>query len=171
MTLLLTLLVANTLVPSSPDLGIAEGRCRASESGPALLITVAGLKDRKGIVRAELYPPNDQDFLEDDNVLVSSGKTFRRAIERVPATGPVELCIRVPSPGRYALSVVHDRNGGGAFSLSQDGVGFAGNPHLGLSRPKAAAAAVEAGPGLTPTTVVMNYRRGLFSFGPWEDKQ
>lgn len=171
MTLLLTLLAANTLVPSSPELGIAEGRCRVDEPGPALLITVAGLKDRKGIVRAELYPSNDEDFLQDDNVLVSRGKTFRRAVEAVPATGPVALCIRVPAPGRYALSVIHDRNGGGAFSLSRDGVGFAGNPRLRLSRPKAAAATVVAGAGLTPTTVVMNYRRGLFSFGPWEGKR
>lgn len=169
--LLLTLLATSTLVPSSPELGIAEGRCRTDEPGPALLIRVTGLKDRKGIVRAELYPANDQDFLQDDNILVSNGKTFRRAVERVPATGPVELCIRVPAPGRYALSVVHDRNGGGAFSLSRDGIGFASNPHLGLSRPKAAAASVEAGTGLTPTTIVMNYRRGLFSFGPWEDKR
>ena len=171
MTPLLTLLAASTLMPSSPELGVAEGRCRANEPGPALLITVSGLEDRKGIIRAELYPPNNQDFLQDDNILVSNGKTFRRAIERVPATGPVRLCLRVPAPGRYALSVVHDRNGGGAFSLSHDGIGFAGNPHLGLSKPKAAAVAVEAGAGLTPITVVMNYRRGLFSFGPREDKQ
>lgn len=171
MITLLSLFAASALIPSSPELGVAEGRCRPHEPGPALLITLAGLKDRKGIIRAELYPANDQDFLQDDNILVSNGKTFRRVVERVPASGPVELCLRVPAPGRYALSVVHDRNGGGAFSLSKDGIGFAGNPRIGLSRPKAAAAAVEAGAGLTPTTVIMNYRRGLFSFGPLEDKR
>jgi hypothetical protein len=40
---------------------------------------------------------------------VSNGKTFRRAIEHVPPTDPMQLCIRVPARGRYALSVVHDR--------------------------------------------------------------
>jgi uncharacterized protein (DUF2141 family) len=62
--------------------------------------------------------------------------------------------------------VLHDRNADRKFNLSQDGFGFSGNPKLGWSKPKAAAVAVNAGAGLTPLRIVMNYRTGLLSFGP-----
>ena len=82
--------IASAQVPSSPSLGVAEGRCRAGEAGPALLITATGLKDRGGTMKAEVYPANDNDFLSDDNVLVNAHKTFRRVVIDVPNTGPVQ---------------------------------------------------------------------------------
>jgi uncharacterized protein (DUF2141 family) len=160
------LLLAAASIPSSPDLGKAEGQCRANEMGPAFLVEVKGLKDRKGRLKLELYPANDKDFLADDNVLVSQGKAFRRVEASVPASGPVQLCIRAPAPGTYALSLLHDRDGNRRFALSIDGVGFPGNPRLGLSKPKARAASAEVGSGIAHITIIMNYRRGLFSFGP-----
>ena len=163
--ILLALALAAT-PPSTPALGTAEARCRPHEAGPALIVDIDGLKDRVGVLRAELYPARDGDFLADDNVLIGQGKTFRRAVLTVPAAGAVSLCLRVPGPGTYALSVVHARSGGHGFSLLHDGIGFAGNPRLGHSKPSAAAARVVAHAGITPTTVVMNYRSGLFSFAP-----
>src|SRR5689334_8360802 len=103
---------------SSPDLGKAEGRCRPGESGPSFLVDVAGLKDRRGLLKLELYPANDDDFLEDDNVLLNHGKTFRRVEVAVPQSGPVTLCIRAPGPGLYALSLLHDRDANHKFGLS-----------------------------------------------------
>jgi uncharacterized protein (DUF2141 family) len=153
-------------VRSSPDLGRAEARCRAGERGPAVLVTVTGLKDRKGLLRAELYPPEDPDFLNDDNILVMEGKTFRRLEEPLPESGPVMLCLRVPGPGNYTMSVLHDRDSNRRFGFSSDGIGFPGNPELGFSKPKAAAARFIAGPGLTSISVRLNYRHGLFGFGP-----
>ena len=157
---------AASYLPSTPDLGKADAACRASEAGPAVLVLVTGLKDRSGRIKAELYPANDDDFLADDNVLVMAGKAFRRVEVPLPASGPVQLCLRIPGPGAYALTVLHDRDSNRKFGLSTDGVGFSGNPKLGLSKPKAASARFVAGAGLTPVTVRMNYRRGLFSFGP-----
>lgn len=153
-------------IASSPDLGKAEGRCRAGEQGPSLLVEVAGLKDRRGRLKLELYPPDDADFLEDDNVLVAAGKTFRRVEAEIPPSGPVELCIRAPSAGTFAVSLLHDRDGNRKFGLSVDGIGFAGNPRLGTSKPRAAVASVRVGPGPTRTRIVLNYRKGLLSFGP-----
>ena len=154
-------------VPSSPSLGIAEGRCRAGEPGPAFLVTVVGLKDRGGTMKAELYPANDTDFLADDNVLINARKTFRRVVIDVPASGPVQLCIRAPAPGAYGLSLLHDRDGNRKFGLSIDGVGFGSNPEsLGPFKPRIAIGRVVAGAGVTPITVRMLYRRGLISFGP-----
>lgn len=162
---MIALLAAATIV-STPALGTAEARCRVGERGPAVVVTVVGLKDRAGKLRAELYPPRDGDFMADDDKLVAAGQVFRRSVIAIPATGPARLCLRVPAPGRYALLVVHARDGGHGFSLLHDGIGFAGNPRLGHSKPRAAAATLEAGPGVTETSVVMNYRSGLFSFAP-----
>ncbi|WCT72212.1 DUF2141 domain-containing protein [Sphingomonas naphthae] len=155
-------------LPSTPMLGIAEGRCRGEAQETALLIDVRGLKDRQGHLKAELYPPNDEDFLADDNILLAAGKTFRRAEMAVPQRGPVSLCLRLPGPGVYALSLLHDRDANRKFGLSIDGIGFANNPRLGLSKPSARQVAFTAGPGTTRISVTMNYRRGLFSFGPIE---
>ena len=168
--LMLTLAAPLDALPrSSPSLGIAEGRCRPDEPGPALLITVTGLKDRKGMIKAELYPANDRDFLRDDNLLVGEGKTFRRAVEDLPESGPVHICIRAPAAGDYALVVLHDRNRDGKFDKSYDGdgLGFGGNPgSQGPFKPRIASARVFAGTGVTPVSVRMLYRQGLFSLTP-----
>ncbi|WP_421848296.1 DUF2141 domain-containing protein [Novosphingobium sp.] len=162
----LTLLCAAGPIPSTPDLGKAEGQCRPGETGPAFLVDLMGLKDRAGRVKIEVYPANDADFLADDNVLVMAGRTFRRVEVPVPAEPVPRVCIRLPGPGTYAVTVLHDRNADRKFSLSHDGIGFSANPKLGWSKPKASTVAVNAGGGLTTLRIVMNYRTGLFSFGP-----
>jgi uncharacterized protein (DUF2141 family) len=159
-------LFAAQAIASNPDLGKAEGQCRAHEQGPAFIVSVAGLKDRRGLLKLELYPANDDDFLADDNILLEAGKTFRRVEMPVPPTGPVELCIRAPAAGPFALSLLHDRNSDRKFSLSTDGIGFGGNPRIGMTKPKAASATVEAAAHPVRISILLNYRRGLFSFGP-----
>lgn len=166
---LLAIAVAGAALVSSPDLGTHEGQCRHGESGPALLIDVAGLKDRTGLLRAEVYPAVDGDFLADDNVLIAAGKTFARVDMPLPATGPVKLCIRLPRSGRYALSLLHDRNGNRKFDPFKDGIGFPGNPALGWSKPGASQAAFHGGAGITEIEIRLNYRRGL-SMQPLEDQ-
>jgi uncharacterized protein (DUF2141 family) len=153
-------------IPSTPDLGKTEAQCRPNEAGPAVLVLATGLKDRKGKLKAELYPATEEDFLADDNVLIMAGKPFRRVEMAVPPSGPVQLCIRVPGPGNYALILLHDRDSNRKVGLSTDGIAFSNSPKLGLSKPKAEAVTFKAGPGLTPVTLRLNYRRGLFSFGP-----
>ena len=154
-------LLAQVAVASSPSLGIAQGRCRPNEPGPALLVSIHGLRDRQGAIKLEVYPSNDRDFLADDNVLVNAGKVFRRVYEPVPRQGAVQLCIRLPLAGTYSLLAMHDRDSDHRFGMSVDGIGFAGNPRLGWTKPRAEAARVVAGSKLTSVTIVMNYRRGL----------
>lgn len=151
---------ATTLV-STPDLGKAEARCRPGENGPSFAVEVTGLKDRIGKLKLEVYPANDKDFLADDNVLISEDKTFRRVEVSVPASGPVRLCVRVPGPGAYAVSLLHDRDENRKFGWKIDGIGFAGNPKLGWNKPRAERATATAGSRPTPLSIVLNYRKGL----------
>lgn len=153
---------------SNPMLGVAEGRCRPEEPGPAILVDVQGLRDRQGRIKLEVYPSNDSDFLADDNVLISAGKVFRRVDLALPQQGPVRLCVRVPRPGAYSLMVLHDRDSNRRFGINVDGVGFSGNPRLGWRSPGAAATRMLAGPQTTLIKVVINYRRGL-AFRPLKD--
>ncbi len=153
-------------IHASPSLGKAEGQCRPNERGPAVMITILGFKDRAGLVRAEIYPSNDSDFLQDDNILVMAGKTFRRVEMPTPPSGPVQLCIRVPAAGTYSLIVLHDRDSNRKFGLSSDGAGFPGDPKVCLGQPKAAQTALRAGAGITDITLRLQYRRNLFCLGP-----
>lgn len=175
--LLLSLIVpvaAAAQVPSSPSLGIAEGRCRPGESGPSFLVNIAGLKDRAGNLKVELYPANDTDFLADDNILLNAGKTFRRVVLDVPEAGAVQVCIRAPAAGTYALTVLHDRDKDRKFNLSRttgDGIGFGANPtSQGPFKPKVAIARATVGAGPTPVTVHLLYRTGLLSLGRLKDR-
>lgn len=156
-------------VRPDPSLGKAEAACRPDEPGPALLITAVGLKDHNGLLRAELYPDNDADFLQDDAVLINQGKTFRRVDLKLSPLGAATLCMRVPAPGRYALSLLHDRDMNLKFGLFSDGIGFSGNPKLKRSKPPVSAAVIAAGPGLTRINIIMNYLHG-FSFSPLNRK-
>lgn len=135
--------------------------------GPALLVDVTGLKDRKGRIKVELYPATEADFLKDDRDLVAEGKTFRRVWADMPAAGPVRICIRVPHAGRYGVFVTHDRDGKNKFNFFADGAALPSAEKLGMSRPKLAQGLVTAGGGVTPVVVRMQYLRSVFSgFGP-----
>lgn len=156
---------AAIVVPPKAERGKAGAACRSHESGPAVRVAIAGLKDRQGLLRLELYPANDEDFLAPDKALIAAGKPFRRVEQPVPAVDGTMMCIRAPASGRYALSVLHDRDGDGKFGFLRDGVGFTNNPRLGRRKPDAALVAIAVGPGMTQARIVMNYRRGL-GFGP-----
>ena len=132
---------------------------------PAILVQIVGLKDRRGIVKLELYPATQEDFTRDDHDLIAEGKTFRRIAVAPPASGPVSLCIRVPGPGRYTLLMTHNRDGQNKFKYTVDGAGLPSNRKIGMSKPKAAAAMVEVGATTLPLTIRAQYL-GLFGFSP-----
>lgn len=134
--------------------------------GPAIRVEVAGLKDRSGRLKLELYPATADDFLKDDRDLLRQGKTFRRVWVSTPPAGAVALCIRVPAPGRYALLLTHDRDGRNKFNIWRDGAGFVRAGRLGRSRPTVAQAAIDVGPGVTTATIRAQYLRGLGGFAP-----
>lgn len=164
------LVAAAASIPSSPDLGKVDADCRPDERGPSLFIDAEGLKDREGTLKLEVYPANDRDFLQDDNILVSEGKTFRRVEVPVTGSNPQRLCIRVPEPGRYAVSLLHDRDSNRRFSIIVDGIGFGGNPDLKWRKPKASEASLHVGNRPSHHRILLNYHRGFLSFGPLQER-
>ena len=149
---------------AAAPLGSDAAACQPG-GGPAILATIEGLKDRTGRVKLELYPPNDADFTQDDNILIAAGKTFRRVAVPTPPSGPVAICIRVPKPGTYALLFTHDRDAKEKFNPFADGAGVPSNMKIGASKPKAAKALVQVGQGTNPIVIRVQYLRG-FGFAP-----
>jgi uncharacterized protein (DUF2141 family) len=147
-------------------LGVAETLCRANELGPALMLNITGLKDRRGLIKAEIYPPTQEDFLGDDTNLMKAGKVFRRLEIPTPASGTVTLCMRVPRAGTYSIIVLHDRDANHKFDWKHDGVVIGNNGRV-QNPPQAAQAKVVAGGGITPYHLKMQYfSLGAFGFAP-----
>ena len=158
--------LAPSPAPAATPIGSDSAAC-ASGIGPAILANITGLKDRKGRLKLELYPPTEDDFLKDDRDLIAEGKTFRRVWAPMPASGPVAICIKVPRPGRYALLFTHDRDGKNKFGVWSDGVGVVGNQRLGRAKPKVQQATVDVGGGIAVVNIRVQYMHGLFGgFGP-----
>lgn len=164
----LLLLLPVTLFAATPlaaeQIGEDAAVCKSGR-GPAIQVNVEGLKDRTGEMWLELYPATEADYLRPDMDLVAEGKTFRRTRARLPAAGNVEMCVKVPHPGRYALILRHNRVGRDKFSFWSDGAGVPANRALGRSKPTLDQAAVNAGAGITPVNIKLQYLRG-FGFAP-----
>jgi uncharacterized protein (DUF2141 family) len=139
-------------------LGPDAAMCREGAHEPAVLVNISGFKARAGELRVQLYGSNPADFLE-------KGKKLRRIDLPVTQSGPMRVCVAVPSPGTYAIAVRHDVKGDG--SDWDDGAGFSRNPALSLLRlkPKHSQVAFAVGNDVKPVDVILNYRRGM-SIGP-----
>ncbi len=133
--------------------------CRAGAGGSAVIVNVAGMKDRAGRVRVQLYSDNADSFLE-------KGAYLKRVDVPTAPSGPMRVCLPLPRSGPYAVYVLHDRAGDGKTSFSQDGFGFANNPKLRLAKPPVASVLRTYPAGVSEIEVVMNYRTGLMSVGP-----
>ena len=166
-SLLLLLALAAFALPTATRAAVLGSDAAAcSGEGLGILVNVVGLKDRSGELKLELYPANEADFLKDDRDLIAAGKLFRRVRAPTPQGGAVQMCMRVPRPGRYALLLTHNRDGKNKFSIWQDGAGFASNVRLGRSRPHLAQAVVDVPAGGLTVTIRAQYLRGLSGFGP-----
>ena len=163
---LLALMAAQQPAPApAAVIGSDAAACTGGE-GLGILARIVGLKDRTGELKLELYPGNEQDFLKDDRDLIRQGKLFRRVRVPTPRAGEVQMCMRVPRPGRYALLFTHNRDGKNKFSIWQDGAGFASNGRLGRSRPKVQQALIDVPAGGISVTIQAQYLRGLSGFSP-----
>ncbi|MFZ5610085.1 MAG: DUF2141 domain-containing protein [Pseudomonadota bacterium] len=141
--------------PASPAVDGTEAAANevaACPQGSAVnaLVTVTGFKDRKGILRVELYSDKAEEFIA-------------RHLARIDIPTPMgaaRICMPLPGPGRYAMVVLHDRNQNGRLNVFSDGYGFSHNPRLGYGKPSIEKVLFEAPPGATAMTIILNYFHG-----------
>jgi len=148
----LALPAAGRAAPAGP---FAEA-CAAGQ--PAMLVHVIGFKARTGIVRVQSYGGDPVHYFD-------KGSYLKRIELRVPPAGALDVCVPVPAPGRYAVSVRHDIDGSGHAGRT-DGGGLSGNPHLSLfdllfkRKPPVEQVAVAVGHGVRVVPITLNYLSG-----------
>ena len=141
--------------PASAQLGPDAAACRGGGNGQAVLVTVNGFRARTGNIRVAIYGSDPRRFL-------ARGQTLRKINVPVTGAGPMRICVALPGPGRYAVAVRHDVNANNHSDWG-DGGGFSRNPRISLTnlRPNYNNVAIDVGRGVTPVSVVLNYRFGL----------
>ena len=160
-TALLATAVTLATAGHAAPVGPFAAACETGE--PAMLVHVVGFKARTGVVRVQSYGGDPDHYFD-------KGSYLKRIELRVPPAGALDVCVPVPMPGRYAISVRHDIDGSG-HTGRLDGGGMSGNPHVSLfdlmfkRKPSPDLVAVAVGRGVRVVPVVLNYLSGA-SFGP-----
>lgn len=144
--------------------GPNPARC-APGGGPAMLVSVTGLKNRAGTVRVRSFGGSPSTYFDK-----------KRALSRIevptPAGGAVQVCVPVAAPGWYAVDVRHDANANSDTDRA-DGGGASGNPRVTLfdillgSKPPADKVRVWVGSGTTTVPVTIMYLKGTV-LRPWD---
>lgn len=125
--------------------------CRAG-AGPAVRLTVSGIKASSGTIRVQLYKGTKEDWLV-------SGRWLHR-MEASARAGEMSFCVPVPKAGTYAIAVRHDVNGNGSTDITQDGGAMSNNPSINifnLGKPSVGKTAFPIGDEVKPMAVRMRY--------------
>lgn len=138
-------------------LGPDAARC-VSGSGPAILVSVVGLRNRAGTLRLRTFGGAPSTWFD-------KRKWLSRIELPTPPSGPIHVCLPVAAPGVYAIDLRHDINGNGDTDRS-DGGGASGNPRVTLldflfgRKPSPKITAVRVGQSVTEITVTAMYLSG-----------
>ena len=153
--LLIPLLAASA--SASPAAIIGDDAAACASGKPSVLVRVSGIKSPSGKLKIGVY--------EAGRYLKRKGTVSKETVP-VRSRGPFDVCLAVPTPGRYAVAIYHDLNANGDKDIN-DGAGYSNNPRLSLTNLKPAfhRTSVEVGSKPRRVSVVMQYRRGL-SVGP-----
>lgn len=125
-------------------------RCRGS--GPAVSVTLTGIKSGAGTIRVQLYRATKQDWL-------ATGRWLYR-IEAPARAGSMTFCLPAPQPGSYAVAARHDVNNNGDTDLTRDGGGMSNNPSVNifnLGKPSYTKAAFAVGDEVKAISIRMRY--------------
>jgi uncharacterized protein (DUF2141 family) len=121
-------------------------------NGPAVRITVSGVKASSGTLRVQLYRATKADWLE-------KGRWLNR-IELPARAETMTVCMPAPQAGSYAIAIRHDVNGNGETDLTQDGGGMSNNPSVNvfnLGKPSYSKVAFPLGNEVKAITIRMRY--------------
>ncbi|WP_379548517.1 DUF2141 domain-containing protein [Qipengyuania sp. DSG2-2] len=127
------------------------GKC-ASGAGPAVRVTISGVKSSSGRVRVQSYRGTKADWLE-------KGRWINR-IEAPARAGTMTFCMPVPAAGTYGIAVRHDVNGNGKTEIREDGGAMSNNPSINifnLGKPSYKKTAFNVGNGVTSISINMRY--------------
>ncbi|GGE04629.1 hypothetical protein GCM10011515_25300 [Tsuneonella deserti] len=126
-------------------------QCRGGE-GPAVLVTVAGVKASRGRIRVQSYRATAADWLK-------KGRWINR-MEAPARAGTMTFCVPVPASGSYGIAVRHDLDGDGNTDLTSDGGGMSNNPSINifnLGKPSYTKTAFPVGSGVKSIHINMRY--------------
>lgn len=126
-------------------------RCSAG-SGPAVLVTVDGVKSSSGKLRVQSYRSTAADWLQ-------KGRWLSR-IEVPARAGTMTFCMPVPAEGRYGIAVRHDVNGNGDTDIRTDGGAMSNNPSINifnLGKPSYTKTGFTVGNGVKTIRIQMKY--------------
>ena len=126
-------------------------KCRSGD-GPAVRVTVTGIKSSRGTIRVQSYRGTQADWL-------TKGRWIHR-IELPARAGSMMFCMPMPAAGSYAIAVRHDANGNGDTDLTQDGGGMSNNPSINvfnLGKPSYRKTAFSLGNEVKAITIAMKY--------------
>jgi uncharacterized protein (DUF2141 family) len=146
-----SLLLAGAGAAPAAIIGDDAAACRAGK--PSVLVRISGLKRPSGKLKIGVY---------DAGRYLKKGGTVSKDTLPVRSSSPLDVCLAVPKPGRYAVAIHHDLNGNGGRDFS-DGAGFSNNPRLSLTtlKPSFSKTAVQVGGAPRRVNVVLQYRSGL----------
>jgi uncharacterized protein (DUF2141 family) len=123
-----------------------------TDGGPAVMVTVDGIKSSSGRVRVQSYRATAADWL-------AKGRWINR-IEAPARAGTMRFCMPVPATGSYGIAVRHDVNGNGDTDLTKDGGAMSNNPSINvfnLGKPSFKKTAFQVGAGVKPIRIQMRY--------------
>ena len=132
-------------------IGNDMGKC-ASGAGPAVRVSISGVKASRGTIRVQSYRGTKADWLE-------KGRWINR-IEAPARAGSMTFCMPVPSSGTYGIAVRHDLNGNGDTDLREDGGGMSNNPSINifnLGKPSYKKTAFTVGNSVKSISITMRY--------------
>lgn len=121
-------------------------------NGPAVRVTVIGVKSSKGKMRVQLYKGTKTEWLK-------KGKWINR-IETSARAGTMTFCMPVPTSGTYGIAIRHDTNGNGKTDIRKDGGGMSNNPSINifnLGKPSYKKTAFSVGNGVKSISIQMKY--------------
>lgn len=124
----------------------------APGAGPAVKVTVSGIKQSSGLIRVQSYNGTKADWLEE-------GRWLTR-IEAPAKSGTMTFCVPVLSSGTYGIAIRHDVNGNGKTDIRKDGGAMSNNPSINifnLGKPSYQKTAFAVGSGVTAIDVKMKY--------------
>lgn len=124
----------------------------APGKGPAVRVSVTGIKSSSGKVRVQVYRGTKGEWLE-------KGRWLNR-IELPARKGTMTFCMPVPTSGTYAIAARHDANGNGETDIRQDGGAMSNNPSINifnLGKPSVSKTRFDTGPGVSSISIQMKY--------------